>query len=316
MNGRSFFSPHAVLAAVAALIVITFFALHGTYILGTLVLAGIYALVILGLVLLGGLGGQYSLGQAAFFGIGAYCAALLSRQGVPPLVALLAAVALTVVVAMIVGIPMMRLRGYQLAVGTLALGLVVISLLNGWRSLTLGPSGITAIPPFSIGPLVVSGDDGNYWLVWGVLLVAVWAGINLWRSRAGQALLAVKRDEDAAAAMGINVTQVKVQIFALSAGLAALGGALYAHYVAFVSPDRFDLNASFELLLGAMLGGIGTPFGAILGALLLVTLPALVAPLQDYKIMAYGLVFMLVALYFPRGIAGVIASLTAKRRPV
>lgn len=316
MNRRAFFSSHAILAAVAVLVVIAFFALHGTYILGTLVLAGIYALVILGLVLLGGLGGQYSLGQAAFFGIGAYCAALLSRQGVPPIVGLLGAVLLTVVLAVIVGTPMMRLRGYQLAVGTLALGLVVISLLNGWRSLTLGPSGITGISPFSIGPLVVSGDDGNYWLVWSVLLAAVWAGINLWGSRAGQALLAVKRDEDAAAAMGIDVTRVKVQIFALSAGLAALGGVLYAHYVAFVSPDRFDLNGSFELLLGAMLGGIGTPFGAILGALLLVTLPALVAPLQDYKIMAYGLVFMLVALYFPGGIAGLIASLSEARKPV
>ena len=104
MNRRAFFSSHAILAAVAVLVVIAFFALHGTYILGTLVLAGIYALVILGLVLLGGLGGQYSLGQAAFFGIGAYCAALLSRQGVPPIVGLLGAVLLTVVLAVIGGI--------------------------------------------------------------------------------------------------------------------------------------------------------------------------------------------------------------------
>jgi branched-chain amino acid transport system permease protein len=130
----------------------------------------------------------------------------------------------------------------------------------------------------------------------------------------GRAMLAVRRDEDGAAAMGIDVAAVKLMIFTLSALLAGLGGSLYAHYVTFISPERFGMVPSFELLLAALLGGAGTPFGAVAGALLLVALPEVVAPLRDYKTIVYGLVFILVALHLPNGIAGLIPSLFAKYR--
>ena len=107
-----------------------------------------------------------------------------------------------------------------------------------------------------------------------------------------------------AAAMGIPVVAVKIKVFALSAALGGLSGALYAHYVTFISPERFHLHASFELLLAALLGGSGTPYGAVAGAVLLVVLPEVVAPLRDYKVAVYGVVFILVSLYMPRGIAG------------
>jgi branched-chain amino acid transport system permease protein len=109
---------------------------------------------------------------------------------------------------------------------------------------------------------------------------------------------------------------VKLQVFAISAALAGLGGALYAHYVTFISPERFNMVASFELLLAALLGGVGTPFGAVFGALLLVALPEIVVPLRDYKVIVYGLVFILVSLYLPRGLAGLLRAAVAKpRRP-
>ena len=294
------------LAGFALLILVTYLWLQGDYLLSALVLGGIYAIVIVGLVLLTGLSGQYSLGHAAFFGVGAYASALLSQAGVPPVLACIAAVVLTTLFAIAIGIPLVRLHGYYLAVATLAFGLIVASVLNGWLSLTQGPSGLGNIPRFSIGGFVFASEAANYWLAWGLAFFCVWGAMNLWRSRAGQAMLAVKRDEAGAAAMGINVAVTKVQIFAISAALAGLGGAIYAHYVSFIAPERFGMIPSFELLLAALLGGVGTPYGAILGALLLIALPEVVVALRDYKVIVYGVVFILVSLYFPQGIAGMI----------
>lgn len=286
------------------LIAVAYLLLRHHYALGSLVLAGIYALAIMGLVVLIGFGGQFSLGHAAFFGIGAYAAALLARRGYPGLVTLPAAAVVAAIVAMTVGYPLLRLRGYYLAMATLAFGLITLSILNGWRSLTFGPSGISAIPPLALGPLHIATDEANYWTCWVMTLGGIWSIINLRSSRFGQAMLAIKRDETAAAAMGIDVHLMKVKAFGLSAAFAGLAGALYAHYVAFVSPERFNVFASFELLLAALLGGTGTPFGAVLGALILIWLPEAVAPLHDYKTVAYGVIFILMSLYLPQGLAG------------
>jgi ABC-type branched-subunit amino acid transport system ATPase component/ABC-type branched-subunit amino acid transport system permease subunit len=306
---------YLMLGVFAAGIALLYLVLRGDYLLGALVLAGIYATVILGIVLLAGLSGQYSLGHAAFFGIGAYASALMSLVGVPVVASCLLATAVTTVFAIIIGVPFLRLKGYYLALATLAFGLIVLSVLNGWHGFTMGPSGLGGIPKFEVAGLVFKSEDANYWLVWAIAFFAVWGGINLWRSRLGQALLAVKRDEDGAAAVGINVAWVKLQVFALSAALAGLGGALYAHYITFIAPERFNMVASFELLLAALLGGIGTPFGAVFGALLLVALPEIVVLLRDYKVIVYGLVFILVSLYLPRGVAGLITLPFAGPRP-
>ena len=293
-----------VLGVLTALLVAIFVFFRGDYVFSSVVLAGVYAISVIGLVLLIGLSGQFSLGHGAFVGIGAYASAVLSRHGVPPLLACMLAVLLTTVVAAAVALPIVRLKGHLLALGTLALGLIVASVLSGWRAVTLGPSGIPDIAPIALGPVVIRGEAANYILIWAVALLCLWGAMNLWRSAFGRAALAVKRDEEGAAAMGINVVAVKVQVFALSAALAGLSGALYAHYVTFISPERFHLNASFELLLAALLGGSGTPYGAIAGAVLLIVLPDLVAPLRDYKIIVYGVIFILVSLYLPKGLAG------------
>ena len=302
------------LAAFAAAIAILYLLLHGQYLLSALVLAGIYAIVIVGMVLLIGLSGQYSMGHAAFFGIGAYASALLAKAGVPVPGACVLATAITASFAVVIGIPILRLKGYYLALATLAFSLIVLSVLNGWHSFTMGPSGLGDIPRFTAAGYVFKSEGSNYWLAWGIAFFAVWAALNLWRSRMGRAMLAVRRDEDGAAAMGINVAAMKLMVFTLSALLAGLGGALYAHYVTFISPERFGMVASFELLLAALLGGTGTPFGAVAGALLLVALPEVVAPLRDYKMIVYGLVFILVSLYLPRGIAGLLPNLFGRFR--
>lgn len=294
---------HLGLAGFALAIVAAYLLFSGHYLLSALVLGGIYAIAVLGLVVLTGLSGQYSLGHAAFFGLGAYTSALLAIAGWPLALACIAAIALSALAAALISIPLVHLRGYYLAVATLGYGLIAASVMNGWRELTRGPSGLGDIPRF------FTSDAANYWLAWGLAFLAVWGSLNLWRSRTGQAMLAVKQDETAAAAMGIDVARAKVQIFAISAGLAGLAGSIYAHYVRFIAPERFGMIPSFELLLAALLGGIGTPYGAVLGALLLIALPEVVAPLRDYKVIVYGVVFILVSLYFPHGIAGVIRNL-------
>jgi branched-chain amino acid transport system permease protein len=299
---------HAATFATIGLVCIAYALLKGSYLLSALVLAGIYTTSVLGLVTLIGLSGQFSLGHAAFFGIAAYAMAVLSMNGIPSALALLIAVALSTAAAFIIAIPLVHLRGYYLAVATLAFGFVVFSLMNGWRALTSGPSGITNIPPISIGGIALKGENPNYWLAWTVAIFAIWTCRNLWRSRAGQALLALKSDEAGAAAMGIDVARQKITIFAFSAMLTAISGALYAQYVGFISPERFGMTPSFELVLAAILGGTGTPLGAVFGALLLVALPELVAPLRDFKLIFYGLTFILVSLYMPRGIAGLLAD--------
>src|SRR6476620_9231292 len=214
------------LGVFAAGIALLYLVLRGNYLLGALLLAGIYAIVVLGIVLLAGLSGQYTLGHAAFFGIGAYASALMSLADVPVPAACLLATVSTAVFAIVIGVSILRLKGYYLALATLAFGLIVFSLLNGWHTLTMGPSGLGGIPKFPVAGLVFKSEDAYYWLVWTSAFFTVWGSINLWRSRLGQALLAVKRDEDGAAAVGINVAWVKLQVFALSAALAGLGGAL------------------------------------------------------------------------------------------
>ena len=305
---------HSMLVMFAAVIAILYFLLRGQYLLGALVMAGIYAIVIVGIALLIGLSGQYSMGHAAFFGIGAYASALLATSGVPVPAACVLATAITAGSAILIGASILRLKGYYLALATLAFGLIVLSVLNGWRSLTLGPSGLSGIPRFTVAGHELKTEDSNYWLAWTVAFFSIWAGLNLSRSRMGRAMYAVKRDEDGAAAMGINVAALKLMIFTVSAAFAGLGGSLYAHYVTFISPERFGMVASFELLLAALVGGAGTPFGAVAGALLLVALPEVVTPLRDYKLIVYGFVFILVSLYLPNGIAGLIPNLFARLR--
>lgn len=303
-SARTLREPRTLFFVLVAVLVAIFVVFREQYLLSAMVLAGIYAISVLGLVLLIGLTGQFSLGHGAFIGIGAYASAVLSRHGVPPVFAMVLAVVLTTAVAALVALPIVRLRGHLLALATLALGLIVASILIGWHKVTLGPSGIPDIAPISLGFVVIRGEQANYIFIWTIAVLTLWGALNLWRSDFGRAALAVRRDEDAAAAMGIPVVAVKIKVFALSAALGGLSGALYAHYVTFISPERFHLHASFELLLAALLGGSGTPYGAVAGAVLLVVLPEVVAPLRDYKVAVYGVVFILVSLYMPRGIAG------------
>ncbi len=251
--------------AVAAVLAAPFVINNG-YLLGVAVVIGIHAPVVLGLILLMNYAGQVSLGQAAFYGLGAYTAGILTATYKwPPLAALVAAVLVPGAVAAVVGRPLLRLREQYLALATLGLGILVFIGFNEAKALTGGPSGLLGIPYFSLGPLVFDRDAKFFHLVWLINVGLFWLAGNLVRSPAGRALRAIHDSEVAAQAVGIDTGWWKWQVLIFSALLAGLAGGLYAFYVCFVSPSPFGLVASIEFVLMAVLGG-GSIWGALWGA--------------------------------------------------
>lgn len=304
----------AVLAAIG--LVAGIVALAGnSYVITVLNFIGISAIAVMGIVIVLGYAGQVVLGHAAFMGIGAYTSAILTvKFGWPAPLGVVAAVLLVAAVAFLAGKPILRLKGFYLALATMALAIVVDSILVGWSEATEGPSGLTGIKPFGVGDLRVVGEWPNFVLIYLVVVVALALTLNIARSMTGTSLRVLHRDEELAAALGVKVPGTKTAAFVLSAVLAAVAGALYAHYARFISPDIFSISASFDMLLVAVLGGVWTPYGAIIGAALLKFLPEALGPFRDYKLVAYGVVFIAITFYLPDGVAGLIRDVAARRR--
>ena len=298
-----------------------------TYTLKVLTLVGIQSLVVIGLALLFGYAGQISLGHAAFYGIGAYVSAWLVRSaGMPWFVGPLGAVTVATLAGLVLAIPTMRLKGHYLAMATLGFGEIMTVVFVEARLVTGGPDGMSGIPFPTIGAYVMRGPAENYWLVWAVVGLVLLLAWNLVRSRPGRALRALHASEAAARACGIDVGRSKIAVFALSAGLAGLAGSLYAHFIGFISPSTFGLQASVLFVAMVVLGGMGSLGGAVLGTALLtmlqfpdVVLPGLPQQLSDivtdWQPDIYGLTLILVMLFLPAGLAGVGRSLARRRRP-
>lgn len=299
--------------------------LRSPYALSTLVLIGIYSIVTIGLCLLMGYAGQISLGQAAFFGVGAYASAVLTaRMHWSPWTALPVAALLTGAIALLFGLPIFRLRGHYLAMGTLALGFVVELVLSEWKTVTGGPSGLPGIPRLTIGGAPLRTDLAYYYLVWACALVALALGLNIVNSRYGRALRAIRGSELAAQSLGIDVARHKLLTFVVSALYAGVAGSLYAHYMIFVSPTAFDFATSVRLVLMAAVGGLASIWGAPLGTALVMLLTLglrEVVPLfsasnsGEFQIIAYGLLLVLIMLYMPAGLTVWLTRTWAQQRP-
>ncbi|MGB8841986.1 MAG: branched-chain amino acid ABC transporter permease [Aliidongia sp.] len=235
--------------------------------------------------------GQLSLGQAAFMGIGAYGSALLtSRLGWPFPLALVAAAALPAFAALVIGRPTSRLSGVYLALATIGFGEVLrIFYVNA--EFTGGALGLSGIPERA----------GILW-IYGTL-AATLAGLTLLcRTRIGRAMEAMRQDEIAASVMGIDLARYKLGALILSAALAGLAGAFNAHSSTSIAPGEFGFDAAVTILSFALLGGIGSPFGPVLGAVILTALPELLRPLHDFRLVLNGLIIVLAVLFMPRGL--------------
>ncbi len=270
------------------------------------VFVALHAMVALGLGLLLGYAGQVSLGQAAFYGLGAYGSAILTlHYHWNPWLALGGAAVITGLAAYLIGQPTLKLHGNYLAMATLGLGIIVRILFNEGGEFTGGPSGLPGIPDLRLGPLAISDDLRMYLLVWPVLCLQVLLASNLLRSRLGRCLRAIHDSEIAAGSCAIDTGRAKVMVFVFSAVCASVAGSLYAHYVKFVNPEPFSFAFSIELVVMVIVGGAGTLLGPIIGtAVLTVITQVLVAVggrypvVKDLDVVIFGL--LLVAILIVR----------------
>jgi len=278
-------------------------AITDPYYLGILVFIGIFSIATMGLNLLMGYAGQISLGHAAFYALGAYTTGILTaKYNVHFLPALAAAIIVTTGIAYVIGMACLRLKGHYLAVATLAAGEIVFICLNASVGFTGGPSGLAGIPSIEIGGFSFDSDFKFYYLVWAVFILLFILTANIINSRTGRALRCLHSSEVAAAAMGINVTTLKVQIFVLSAVYAALAGVLYGHSVTFISPQASDLMFSVKLLTMIVVGGMGHLWGGVLGAALLTLLPEVLSAFHDYELIIYGSILLVIVMFLPGGL--------------
>jgi branched-chain amino acid transport system permease protein len=260
-----------------------------------------------------GYAGQISLGHAGFFGIGAYCSGLLNvKLGFPPWIAAVVAIAFTAGVAYIIGIPTLKLRGHYLAMATLGFGEVIFVVLTKLDWLTGDPDGLPGIQPFSIWRLQFSSKfaTGQYFFAWIVVLVILIISMNITNSRVGRAFRAIHGSETAASGTGVDIAKYKLQAFILSAIYAAIAGCLYAHFRQFIASSSFHLQTSIRLVTMVVAGGMGSLWGAILGALLLTWLPEWLTWVDEYDIMVYGGFLMGVMIFFPGGLVGLAGRLS------
>jgi branched-chain amino acid transport system permease protein len=296
--------PNKGLFAAGAAILLFPWLVPNPYYLNVANIIGLNVMMVVGLNLLIGYAGQISLGHAAFFGLGAYLSGILSvTYGVNPWLSILVASLITALVAVLIGMPTLKLRGHYLVMATLGFNLIVNIIMIQWDSMTGSPSDLPGIPNLAIGSLVFDTDRKMFFLIWGVAFVAILLSLNLVRSRVGRGLTALHGSEVAAACLGVKTETYKVKVFVLSALYASVAGSLYAHYLTFVSPKTFDIFFSVELVTMVIVGGMGSIWGSVFGALFLTPLPNVLHLFDEYKDIFFGLILVVVMVFVPQGIA-------------
>ena len=283
------------------------------YLLNVAGLAGIYAIAVMGLGILLGFTGQMSLAQAAFFGIGAYTSGWLTTHlgwSVWPSMGL--AVVMSALVGVCVGYPCLRLSGHYLALATIGFGIITQLVLINWKDVTNGSDGMTGIPPPSIGSFVFDTYGRYYYVVLAAVLLCAYVAWRIKTTRVGRALEAIRENEIAARATGIDATRYKIIAFVFAGSYAGLAGSLLAHDIKFVSPDSYSFDQSVVFLVMLIVGGSSSISGAILGAVLLTFLPEVLRPLKSSYIMVYGAAVIAMIVFMPRGLVGLIAALRAR----
>jgi branched-chain amino acid transport system permease protein len=282
-----------------------------TYLVHIAVFVCIDTLPVIGLGILSGYAGRVSLAQGALFGVGAYTTALLStRFDVPAVLGFLPAVAVAVLVGLALGAPALRLAGLYFVMASIAMQQIVWIVLMNWSPVTGGPQGVRSIPALAVGPIAVETPQAFYYVALGMALVSYLVARRVLASRLGLELRALSDDELAANASAVHVTRAKVAAFALCAGWAGAGGALYAHYVRYIHPEMFTLEPSILFLTMSIFGGYRSLEGMLLATVILESATEYLRPLGEYRMIGYGLLLLLGMMFFPRGIL----SLARRRR--
>lgn len=297
-----------------ALILLMPLFINSQYMFTLLILIGIYSIITIGLSLLIGYAGQISLGHAAFFGIGAYVSGILTtKYEVSTWIAMGAGMAITFIVAYLIGIPILKLKGHFLALATIAINVIVYVLLLGLSEYTGGASGLVGIPDISLFGLDLGNQLYFYFFIWTVVFLVIIFSTNIIRSNVGRILRSIHDSEIGTETLGVNVPKYKVMIFAISAVFASLAGSLYAHYINFIAPPTFYISFSILLLVMVMVGGVYSIWGAILGTAAITFLNEAIRFVGhtyfnisgEVEIVVYGLIIILVMIFMPKGLISV-----------
>lgn len=335
---------------IAAVILLPFL-LTNDYYLHVLILIGLHTIIVLGLNLLMGYAGQISLGHAAFYGLGAYTSGILTvLYGFHPVVAAFISLLFVGLIAVIVGVPALKLKGQYLAMATLGFGIIVSIIFNEMKFYSSesdlpmgGPEGITNIPklyflkfnfnleaviPFKLGSItgvsqivpdlyafnmVFDTDLKYYYLVWIFTILILIISNNIINSRVGRALRALHTSETAAATLGVDIQKYKLYVFVLSALFASTAGSLYAHFIASAGPSSFGFHKSIMLVVMVVVGGMASIWGSIFGATVITILPEFLTVFENFDIIVYGLILMLILIFLPEGLTGGIVKWARER---
>jgi branched-chain amino acid transport system permease protein len=283
----------------------------GNFLSEVLDLAGIFLLMALGLNIVVGYAGLLDLGYVAFFAVGAYAGAVLTSPNSPfftPELTLWAAIPFIMLAAalagIVVGTPVLRMRGDYLAIVTLGFGEIarILFLSDALKPYFGGAQGIIRVPNISIGPVEFVTSQEFFYVIYGLAIVLVYVSWALQHSRVGRAWMAMREDETVAEVMGVNIVQAKLQAFIIGAILASLGGALFAHKIGSIFPHSFNIVVSLTVLMVVIVGGMGSVPGVILGALVLVGLPELLREFSEFKFLLYGALLIFMMLNKPEGL--------------
>lgn len=273
---------------------------------------GIYSLAVLGLQLMMGLAGQANLGQAGFFAVGAYSSAVLVVDyGWDPLLAAVVACVITTVFGFVVGLPLLRLKGYYLALATFGFG-IIVAVFAADSSFLGRATGIFGIPKFSVAGVDVRSPSSYFYLVWGVALLSLLLGRNLVASRPGRALAALHDSEVAAQTLGVDTFRLRLQVLMVCAGFASISGSLYAHWVSVINPAASSVLLSIRFMVMSVVGGLMSVWGAVMGTAFIEVLHEAIRKIiprfydgstGEIELIVFGVVLTLVLLYMPGGFA-------------
>jgi branched-chain amino acid transport system permease protein len=274
-----------------------------------LVFTAIYSIAGIGVAFLLGQCGIVSLAQSVFYGIGAYATAYgCITLGLPAVVAMVAGMVMSGLLAAAVGIPVLRLHGYFLALATLALAIIGHVLFLEWDWLTGGTLGIGGIPRLSIFGYTLNTPFRFYYFVWPCVAVILFLHYNLLRSRTGIALRAMRDAPSAAAVAGIKIDSLKVRVFVLSAVMGSFAGSIFAHYVSFVSVDSFGVDKAISFLLIAVLGGVRSISGVVLGAFFVTAAPIFTSRIGEVHAIVFAILLIIAVIFLPSGFGGAIGN--------
>ncbi|OGP62138.1 MAG: hypothetical protein A2170_10595 [Deltaproteobacteria bacterium RBG_13_53_10] len=302
-----------IISAVILLLFLPYLSGGNYYFLHVSIMVGIFVILAQGLNILFGYVGQISIGHAAFYAIGAYASALAAvHLSLPFWGSALVAILFASLVGFLLGLTCLRLRGEYLAIATVAFGEIVQVILTQWEEVSGGPEGFLKIPKAHMGSFLFDTPVRYYYLTLVITLFIMVLTRNLTSSKLGRSFRSVKDDPLAANIIGVDTTKVKLIAFVLSAAYSGLAGSLYAHYARALLPDYFSLSLSVLLFMMVMLGGMGSLYGPIIGAILLTVSFELLRALQVYQMVLYGIIVLFITIFAPEGLVGIFKRVVRK----